>query len=84
MLGILFAAFVLAFCVDSMVEYPFLTPKLVGTFVLVLAMADATRSVYMGETESRTRQTLRRWAGRLRKINRHEHDAISAAQKTSG
>lgn len=38
MLGILFAAFVLAFCVDSMVEYPFLTPKLIGTFVLVLAM----------------------------------------------
>lgn len=61
MLGILFAAFVLAFCVDSMVEYPFLTPKLVGTFVLVLAMADATRSVYMGETESQARG--RRCAG---------------------
>ena len=66
MLGILFAAFVLAFCVDSMVEYPFLTPKLIGTFVLVLAMADATRSVYMGETVSHTTLTLRRWAGRLR------------------
>lgn len=65
MLGILFVTFVLAFCAESMVEYPFLTPKLVMTFTTILGMADATRQVYMDESISQTGQLLRRCFARL-------------------
>jgi putative inorganic carbon (HCO3(-)) transporter len=38
--GVMIAAVTAGFCVNAMVEYPFLTPKLIGVFMMMLALAD--------------------------------------------
>lgn len=45
--GVFFLVFAVSFVVYGMVDYPFLCPKLVGTFLMVLGMADATASLYL-------------------------------------
>lgn len=42
MLGVALIAFVAGLLVDGLVDFPLLTPRLVGTFTLVLALADAS------------------------------------------
>lgn len=49
MLGVALLAFVVALLVDGLVDFPLLTPRLVGTFTLVLALADASGEIYRGE-----------------------------------
>ena len=49
MLGAALLAFVAAMLVDGLVDFPLLTPRLVGTFTLVLALADASGQIYRGE-----------------------------------
>ena len=49
MLGVALLAFVAALLVDGLVDFPLLTPRLVGTFTLVLALADASGEIYRGE-----------------------------------
>ncbi len=51
-IGVTSLAFMAGFCVNSMVEYPFFTPKLIGMFLLVLALADSAGRLYLEQTES--------------------------------
>ena len=48
MLGVVFIAFVGAFCMHGMVDYPLLTPKLIAVFMMVLALSDSAARLYMG------------------------------------
>ena len=47
MMGVVFLAFTAAFCMDGMVDFPLLTPKLVGVFLMVLALGDAAMKLYL-------------------------------------
>ena len=49
MMGVVFIAFVAAFCMDGMVDFPLLTPKLVGIFLMVLALGDAAGKLYLDQ-----------------------------------
>ncbi len=46
-IGITFLIFAVAFVVHGMVDYPFLSPKLVGTFCLVLGFFDTLAAQYL-------------------------------------
>lgn len=46
-LGFAFLTFVVAYSAQSMVEYAFTFPVLVGTFAVVLALADSTTRLYL-------------------------------------
>lgn len=46
-MGITVLAFITGFCVNSMVEFPFFTPKLIGAFLLVLALGDTACRLYL-------------------------------------
>ena len=39
-IGVAFVAFAVGFCTNALVEYAFLSPKLIGMFVMVLALSD--------------------------------------------
>ncbi len=45
--GVFFLVFSVSFVVFGMVDYPFLCPKLIGTFLTVLGFADAVCSLYL-------------------------------------
>lgn len=47
MMGVVFLAFTAAFCMDGMVDFLLLTPKLVGVFLMVLALGDAAMKLYL-------------------------------------
>ena len=51
-------AFVAGLLVDGLVDFPLLTPRLVGTFTLVLALADASGHLYRGEQVHALRRLL--------------------------
>lgn len=46
-LGNAMVMFVVAFVVYGMVDYPFLSPKLVGNFLTIVAFADVTAQIYL-------------------------------------
>lgn len=46
-IGLVFLIFAIAFVVHGMVEYPFLSPKLVGTFCMVLGFFDTMSNLYL-------------------------------------
>ena len=46
-IGLVFLIFAVAFSVHGMVDYPFLSPKLVGTFCMVLGFFDGLSSLYL-------------------------------------
>lgn len=46
-LGVTLTMFIIAFAVYGMVDYPFLSPKLVGTFLMVIGIADAVSHLYL-------------------------------------
>lgn len=46
-LGNAIVMFVVAFVVYGMVDYPFLSPKLVGNFLMIIGFADATAHIYL-------------------------------------
>ena len=48
MFGVTFIAFAASFSMDGMVDFPLLTPKLVGVFLMVLALGDAAMNLYLG------------------------------------
>lgn len=48
LLGGVFLAFAAGFVMNSMVDYPLLSPKLVGVFMTVMAIGDAASRVYLG------------------------------------
>lgn len=48
--GVFFLVFSVAFVVYGMVDYPFLCPKLVGMFLIVLGIADATGCLYLQQS----------------------------------
>ena len=50
LLGVAFLAFFVGFAVFSMVEFPFLCPKLVGNFLIVLALSDVACRLYLGQS----------------------------------
>lgn len=58
MLGVALIAFVAGLLVDGLVDFPLLTPRLVGTFTLVLALADASGHLYRGEQVHALRRLL--------------------------
>lgn len=45
--GLIFLIFAVAFVVHSMVDYPFLSPKLIGTFCFVLGFFDGMSAQYL-------------------------------------
>lgn len=49
-IGELFVMFIISFVIYGMVDYPFLSPKLVGTFLMVLGFADVVSSFYLSQT----------------------------------
>ncbi len=46
-LGFVLSMFVIAFVVYGMVDYPFLSPKLVGTFLMVVGIAESVSHLYL-------------------------------------
>ncbi len=46
-LGNAIVMFVVAFVVYGMVDYPFLSPKLVGNFLMIIGFADVTAHIYL-------------------------------------
>jgi len=46
-LGNAMVMFVVAFVVYGMVDYPFLSPKLVGNFLMIIGFADVTAHIYL-------------------------------------
>lgn len=47
-LGVAVIAFVAAFCTHGMVDFPLLSPKLVGIFVMILAIGDIAARLFLG------------------------------------
>ena len=47
--GVAIMAFLAAFCVSGMVEFPLFTPKLVGIFLLALALVDGAGRLYLAQ-----------------------------------
>lgn len=45
--GVFFLVFAISFVVYGMVDYPFLCPKLVGPFLMILGLTDATSALYL-------------------------------------
>ena len=58
-LGATFTMFVVSFMVYGMVDYPFLSPKLVGAFLLVIGLAEACFSLYLAQETSPLRRAFR-------------------------
>ena len=56
-LGIAFLAFFVAFLFLGLVEFPFLTPKLVGVFLLVLGLGDSASGIFLGRPPRGLRET---------------------------
>lgn len=56
MMGVVFLAFTAAFCMDGMVDFPLLTPKLVGIFLMVLSMGDVAMKLYLDKPLEPLRQ----------------------------
>lgn len=50
--GVAILAFLAAFCVSGMVEFPLFTPKLVGVFLLALALVDGAGRLYLAQSAS--------------------------------
>ena len=48
-MGVLLMSFVAGFVVCSMFDFPFMTPKLVGSFLTVIALFDAATRLYLGQ-----------------------------------
>ena len=46
-IGAVILAFVGAFCAHSMVDFPLMTPKLIGTFIMVLGIAEAASHILL-------------------------------------
>ena len=57
-LGGVFVIFALGFCANSMVEYPLFTPKLVGIFLMVLALSDSAADIFLERFPSPLRNAL--------------------------
>ncbi len=69
MMGVVFLAFIAGFCMDGMVDFPLLTPKLVGIFLMALSLGDVAMKLYLGRElqplrEVRPLPWLRRRFGR--------------------
>lgn len=63
--GMIFLIFAVAFVVHGMVDYPFLSPKLIGTFCLVLGFFDAMSAGYLPQRFTpivKLLDPLKRWA----------------------
>jgi O-antigen ligase len=74
-IGVAFIAFVAAFCMDGMVDFPLLTPKLVGVFLMVIALGDCASKLYLGiELEPlRSVVPVMRWGTRSKKAPAYIH-----------
>lgn len=48
-LGVIMLAFLASFLMDGMVEFPFMTPKLLCAFMMALALSDGALAVFAGE-----------------------------------
>lgn len=46
-MGVMIIAFVVAFIMYGMVDFPLLSPKLVGVFMMVVACADCASHLYL-------------------------------------
>ena len=64
--GATLLAFFAGFGVNSMVEFPFFTPKLVGIFLLTLALIDSYGRLYLGQTVSPLADVVTPWKRRCR------------------
>ena len=71
LLGTMFLVFTVSFVVIGMVEFPFLCPKLVGTFLIVLGFLEAACSLYLRQpTTTLSKQHLREsWLKQRHKNN---------------
>lgn len=61
-LGFVLTMFVISFIVYGMVDYPFLSPKLVGNFLMIVGIAEAVSHLYLASpTVSLTAYPLTLW-----------------------
>ncbi len=69
-LGAVFIIFTISLMVYGMVDYPFLSPKLVGAFLLVVGLAEACFSLYLVQETSPLRRAFRlpRWRKKKKHI----------------
>lgn len=71
-LGFVLTMFVIAFVVYGMVDYPFLSPKLVGTFLMVLGLAESVSHLYLSApTTSLVRYPISLWQSVSKHIKPH-------------
>ncbi|MBR2338153.1 MAG: O-antigen ligase family protein [Clostridia bacterium] len=63
-LGVSFMIFGVAFVVYGMVDYPFLCPKLIGTFLMILGFAESCFSLYLQQECVPLRRLIRLPAGK--------------------
>lgn len=47
MAGVALIAFTASFCTIGLIEFPFMTPKLVGVFLMVISLADCAARIYL-------------------------------------
>ncbi len=71
-LGFVLSMFVIAFVVYGMVDYPFLSPKLVGTFLMVLGLAESVSHLYLSSpTTSLVRYPCSLWQSVKKHLKPH-------------
>lgn len=71
-LGFVLSMFVIAFVVYGMVDYPFLSPKLVGTFLMVLGLAESVSHLYLSSpTTSFVRYPHTLWQSARQNFKKH-------------
>lgn len=68
-IGRVFLMFAIAFVVHGMVDYPFLSPKLIGTFCTVLGFFDAMAGTYLTNRLTPLKKLFEPLTKRLRKKN---------------
>jgi putative inorganic carbon (HCO3(-)) transporter len=58
MTGVMFMAFLLGFVTNSMFDFPLMTPKLVGMFLMILAFSDVASRLYLNRQTSALQDVL--------------------------
>ncbi|MDD2418066.1 MAG: O-antigen ligase family protein [Oscillospiraceae bacterium] len=58
MLGVVFIAFLFGFFTDGLFDFPFMTPKLVGIFLIMMALADSASRLFLNKATASLQEVL--------------------------
>ncbi|MDD2362684.1 MAG: O-antigen ligase family protein [Oscillospiraceae bacterium] len=58
MIGVMLVAFLAGFFTDSLFDFPFMTPKLVGIFLIMMALADSASRLFLKQPTSSLQEVL--------------------------